>query len=62
MPVLPTPVPDGVEAEVDVDVDVEVEVEVEAGALAELPFVLLGGVALALLRLLTSCDSTWPKD
>jgi hypothetical protein len=58
LPVLPVPVPDEVEV---VGVGVEVEVEVDAGVLAELPFA-LPGVALASLRLLTSCDNTWPKE
>jgi chloramphenicol 3-O-phosphotransferase len=63
LPVLPVPVPDEVEVVgvVEVGVEVEVEVEVDAGVLAELPFS-LAGVALASLRLLTSCDNTWPKE
>jgi hypothetical protein len=63
LPVLPVPVPDEVEVVgvVEVGVEFEVEVEVDAGVLAELPFS-LAGVALASLRLLTSCDNTWPKE
>jgi hypothetical protein len=65
LPVLPVPVPVPDEVEVvgvvEVGVEVEVEVEVDAGVLAELPFS-LAGVALASLRLLTSCDNTWPKE